>query len=46
MTQTEKNTEEIAELRRALADQRELTAKIIRALRTMPSGLPNVPEGN
>jgi hypothetical protein len=44
VTQTEKHTEEIAELRRALADQKLLLAKVIRALRTMPSTLPNLGE--
>jgi hypothetical protein len=41
VTQTEKHTEEIADLRRAIADQKLLLAKIIHALRTMPSTLPN-----
>jgi hypothetical protein len=46
MTQQEKNAEEITELRRALADQKVLIAKIIRALRVMPSTLPNIGENN
>jgi len=46
VTQTEKHTEEIADLRRALADQKVLIAKIIAALRTMPSTLPNIGENN
>jgi hypothetical protein len=44
MTQTEKNTADIAELQRALTDQKVLTAKIIGALRSMPSSLPNLGE--
>jgi hypothetical protein len=46
VTQQEKNAADISELQRAIADQKLLLAKVIRALRVMPSTLPNIGETN
>jgi hypothetical protein len=44
MTQTEKNAIDIAELRRALADQKDIIGKIIGAIRSTAGALPSMPK--